>query len=86
MFKNPYLSIFLSIAASIAPLFFSWPYTLMLSILAAVFFPPIAIFTGLLLDLSYAGHAGIPYFTILGCGIAVAGAFVHQFLKTRIMS
>jgi len=73
-------------AALIAPFFFPWQLSVLLSIAASFFFPPAAILSGVLLDALYSGAHGFPYFTPLGVVISVVAYFVQQFMKTRIMS
>jgi hypothetical protein len=74
--------------ALLGPFFFPWPFAVVVGIVAAFFFPPIAIVIGGLIDALYFGgfSAGIPYFTVCGVLVAIGAAFVHDFLKTRIMS
>ena len=80
------LTIILSVLALVAPFFFPWPFALGVGILAAVFFPPIVILTGTLIDVLYFSTKVIPYFTILGFVLSLISYFVHQFIKTRIIS
>jgi hypothetical protein len=70
----------------LAPFFFPWKFTVGVSILASLFFPPAGLLSGLLLDILYSSAKGWPYFTLLGLLISVISYFVQQFVKTRIMS
>ncbi len=90
--KQFFITSILVLLAILAPFFFSWPYALGLGILSSLFFPPIAILNGALIDTLYYGAGAshgshvLPYFTILGCVIAMIAFSVQQFIKTRIMS
>ncbi len=80
------LTIVLSILALLAPFFFPWQFALGVGILAAAFFPPIVILTGTFIDVLYFGTKTFPYFTLLGIIFSLISYFVHQFIKTRIIS
>jgi hypothetical protein len=82
----------LSFLAIFAPFFFSWPYSFGIAGVASVFFPPVAVLSGALIDTLYFEHGAshslfiLPYFTILGCIVGMIAFSVQQFVKTRIMS
>ena len=79
------IRIALCILAVLSPFFFPWPYALVIGFVAALFFPPIALIVGVLIDALYFGGSGLPLFTLYGIIGAAMAYFVHQFVKTRIM-
>jgi hypothetical protein len=74
------------VSALLSVILFPWQITLLVSAIGSVFVPPLAVVIGMLADVLY-GHTGSPYLgTDIGLALSVGGFFVHQFLKTRIMS
>ena len=84
--RIPIVTILLVSLAILGPFFFPWSVALILGTFAALFFPPVIILTGVLIDTLYFSTHSFPYFTILSLIIAVVAFFVQQFVKTRIMS
>jgi hypothetical protein len=79
------LRVALCILAIASPFFFPWPYTMVLGLAAALFFPPIALIVGVLVDTLYFNGSGLPLFTLYGI-VGAGGAYVvQQFVKNRIM-
>jgi hypothetical protein len=78
--------------AILGPFFFPVPFAIIIGIVAALFFPPAAMIVGGLLDVLYFGGLGthgtfaFPYYTICGVIVTIGAAFVHEFVKTRIIS
>ena len=80
------LKVLVSLVSVVSLFVFPWQVTLLSTIVASVFVPPIAVCVGILADVLY-GNNITPYFgTLLGLVLSCLGFFVHQFLKTRIMS
>ncbi len=71
--------------ALLAPFFFPYPVTLILSFVGGVIFSPLSIIVGVSLDLLY-GTSVLPVHTLIGCGIALVTFFVRRFIKARIMT
>lgn len=70
--------------ALVAPFLFPWPLTVLLSLAAGYFFPPVLLVIGALTELVY-GSGSIPY-VFLGSLVAffmMAG--VRRIVKARIM-
>ena len=76
----------LTFISVLAPFIFPWEFSVFISAIASLFFPPAAFLTGMLLDVLYGSAKSIPYFSLLGLGIGISAYFVQQFMKTRIMS
>lgn len=62
-----------------------WKLTLLLSALAALYFPPTALLIGILADILYYPGTGLPTASLYGAGIALAAAGVRWFAETRIL-
>jgi hypothetical protein len=88
--RNLIAPVLIALLAVLAPFFFPWPLAFAIGVFASFFIPAIGIVNGGLIDLlyytSFPGAHAFPYFTILGIIAAIFGAFVQQFIKTRIMS
>lgn len=68
----------------ISVFFFPWQLTALLAVVAAAFFPPILLITGVLFELLY-GVSGIPYALIIGLVAFLIARFVRFFVKARII-
>ena len=78
---------YIVLVSSLLSLFwFPYPFTLVLSFVASLFFPPWALFIGFLSDLLYLPSGAWPTATLLGALISLASVFVHRFIKTRIIN
>ena len=84
--RFPFFTAALVLSAILAPFFFPWGVSLAIGIIAAFYFAPASILSGVLIDTLYFNTHIFPYFTILGAVISVLMYFVQQFVKTRIMS
>ncbi|MDB5265120.1 MAG: hypothetical protein JWN64_691 [Parcubacteria group bacterium] len=73
--------------ALLSAFFFPWPVTLIVTLVASYFMPPVALGIGVLCDLLYfvPGPGQYPMATILGVVGLVFMFLVQGFVKTRIM-
>lgn len=76
-----------ALAAFFSPFVFPFPATILLSLAASIFFPPVALLAGLLTDFLYytPGASAWPVASTLGLFLSVLGLFVRRFLKARII-
>jgi hypothetical protein len=73
------------ILALVSPFIFPWQVTGVLAFIAALVFPPLAIFIGILIDVLYHAAGSLWWGTIAGlilCGIAY---LVRYVFRARIM-
>ncbi len=80
------LQIGLVVASILSIFFFPWPLTVLLTLISGVFWPPVALAVGVLYELLYAPGTTLPWAVIIGLAATGGLFFVHQFIKTRIMS
>ncbi len=73
-------------AMAILSLFwFPYPYTVILSIAASVYFPWFALGIGILADLLYLPAQTLPWASLGGLLLSALAVFVHRFIKTRMI-
>lgn len=74
-------------SALLAPFLFPYPFTLLLSFIASVFVPWLALIIGLMQDaLFMVPHEGrIPTATLLGAFASLFALIVRRFVKARII-
>ena len=60
-------------------------FTLVFVIVASLFVPFLALFTGIVMDALYAPTGGLPFSILVGLCISICAYVVHEFHKTRIM-
>ena len=79
-----YVFILLSVASVFL---FPYPLTLVLSVIAGVFFPPMPLITGILVDLYYhvPGAAMLPWGVVWGLVLSLLAVGAHRFVKARII-
>lgn len=65
---------------------FPYPYTLVLSFVASLYFPPAAFLIGIGADLLYLPSGTFPLASAVGLGLSLFSVFVHRFTKARIIS
>lgn len=70
--------------ALIAPFFFPWPLTALLTLIASYFFPPLSFLIGALMEFLY-GVGGVPWAFIVGAFGSVFMYFVRKLIQARIM-
>ena len=77
----------LALAAFASLFFFPYPATVILALLASLYFPPIALFVGIFTDLLYytPGASSWPIASLIGLLSSVIAFFVRRFMKARIM-
>lgn len=72
---------------SICSLFwFPFPYTVLLSIITGLFFPPWLLVMGVLADALYLPQGAFPYMSLYGLIGTIPMVFVHRFLKARLIT
>ncbi|MGB4076468.1 MAG: hypothetical protein WBK28_02070 [Minisyncoccia bacterium] len=79
---------FVTIAfALLSPFLFPFPLTVVLGFGAALFFPPTALFAGVLTDFLYLtpGASFAPYGTLTGVAVSVLALFLRRFAKERLL-
>ena len=75
-------------AALFAPFLFPYPFTLVLSFAASLFFLPIAVVVGALTDLVYytSAASAFPLALIVGAFISCVAFLVRRFARARLLS
>lgn len=75
------------LAALLSPFLFPYPFTLLLSFIASLFVPFVAIAVGLITDAVYfVPHiTRFPLATFMNVFIFIIAFFVRRFIKARIM-
>ncbi len=75
-------------AALLSPFMFPYPFTMLLSFVASLYFPPLGFLVGVLTDFLYYTPSAfpVPLATVLGIFISVGAFFMQRFLKARIMN
>ena len=71
--------------AILSALLFPYPYTVLLTVIASVAFPPTGLLVGVLVDALYYTGTGLPLGLLMGLGASIFGFVVHRFVKARIM-
>jgi hypothetical protein len=72
------------IAALFSLVFFPWPLTLLLALLAAPFVPLGPLALGVLADALYGLPGALPFATLLGLFVTLAALFVHKRLAPAL--
>lgn len=81
----PVLRVVLAVAAVLSVFLFPWPLTILLTLIAGFFWPPIALAVGILYELFYAPGTTLPWALIIGVIGTIILLFVQEFVKTRII-
>ena len=81
----PPIQVGIVILAGVAPFVFPAWITLFLAFLAGLVFPPLAIASGMLVDLLYQPRGYWPVASMLGVVLCILALLVRSFVKTRIM-
>jgi uncharacterized membrane protein (UPF0136 family) len=83
----------LTLASFLSLFLFPYPYTLLLSFVASLFFPWVSLVVGIIADTVYfvphppqGGGLSIPYATLFGACASLLALFVRRFMKARIIS
>lgn len=72
--------------ALLSPLWFAYPYTLLLSFIASLFFAPIGVVVGIITDLLYAPVLLTwPIATLWGVAISLGAYVVGRFIRARVI-
>lgn len=66
--------------------FFPYQATIVLSLVASLYFPPTALLVGILSDFLYYTYPAFPSATATGVALSVGAYFVRRFIKARIIS
>lgn len=65
---------------------FPFPYTVMLTAVAGLFFPPWLLIMGVFADALYLPQGTFPFMSLCGALLTVPAIFAHRFLKARLIT